>query len=180
MRTERVSLISVVAFLAAVPICAQTHSQPGTGEAETAPANSASFRSISSAAEKISYRFEEGSAPQRASWISSAESRFLSTETPFASDVTIQLATLMRGRVELGGFHRLSADENIYLGLPGGGAAPAWTVTLASHPALWSRAAVESGGFTIAFHPHASRNSEPAVQALRRLSRMAESACHSN
>ncbi|HET9401316.1 MAG TPA: hypothetical protein VFO34_10220 [Candidatus Acidoferrales bacterium] len=172
---KRVILSSATLLLAIAPVCAQLRTQPGS-TAQPGASQPSLPRATLPAESRIAYQFSTDSGRQETSWVSGAESHFLTVETPFISDVTFQVATLAHGHVELGGFHRMSANENFYLGLPGGGASPAWTVTLASHPALWSRAAVESGGFTLAFHAHSCRGSEPAVQMLRRLSRLAESA----
>lgn len=172
---KRVILGSVNLLFAIAPICAQTQTQPGSMAQASAPQPSLA-RVMVSAESRIAYRFSSDNAKLETSWVSGAESHFMTVETPFVSDVTFQVVTLAHGHVELGGFHRMSAIENFYFGLPGGGASPAWTVTLASHPALWSRAAVESGGFTVAFHPHGSRGQEPALEVLRKLSRLAESA----
>lgn len=172
---KRVILISAMLLFTIAPICAQAQTQPGN--ARPVDADGPIHVRVTLAAEaRISHPFASENAREETTWVSGAESHFLVVETPFISDVTFQVATLARGHVELGGFHRMSANENFYLGLPGGGALPAWTATLASHPALWSRAAVESGGLTLAFHARGCRGADPAVQVLRKLSRLAESA----
>lgn len=176
--TKRVSILSASLLFVIAPVCAQTRTQPGICADENAAPRPAAVHLSISLDTRMWPRFAEENSRQETSWVSGAETHFLTMETPFVSDVTFQVASLARGHVELGGFHRMSADENFYLGLPGSGGLPAWAVTLASHPALWSRAATESGGLTLAFHPHASRGPEPepAVQVLRKLSRLAESA----
>lgn len=176
-RVITIKTASAMLLFVATAAFGQTHVQPGQVSAD---ANSPAEKIAGPA--QISLKnsgaqFSVSREWQNADRFAGAEAQFQSMETPFVSDVTFPVATLLRGHIQMQGFHRMSADENVFLGLPGGGTLPAWNVTLASHPAQWSRAAVESDGFKIAFHAHGSRTPEPALQALRKISRLAESAC---
>jgi len=176
-RVTTIKTASVMLLFVAKAAFGQTHVQPGQTSVQPAAAAAAISDSLQVSSKNSNAQFAASREWQPRDLLAGAEAQFQSTETPFVSDVTFPVATLLRGHILMQGFHRMSANENFYLGLPGGGTLPAWNVTLASHPALWSRAAVESGGFAIAFHTHGSRAPEPALQALRKISRFAESAC---
>jgi hypothetical protein len=176
-RVTTIKTASVMLLFVATAVFGQTHVQPG--QISVAPSSRAAkiAEPVQISFKNSSMQFSSSREWQNTDPFAGAEAQFQSNETPFVSDVTFPVATMLRGHIQMQGFHRMSAVENIYLGLPGGGTLPAWNVTLASHPALWSRAAVESGGFLIAFHTHGTRAPEPALLALRRISRFAESAC---
>jgi hypothetical protein len=175
-RVVTIKTASVLVLLMATATFGQTHVQPGqvSVNANSPAAKIAGPLQISlknPGAQITASREWQTTGP-----FAGAEAQFQSSETPFVSDVTFPVATLLRGHIQMQGFHRVSSNENFYLGLPGGGTLPAWNVTLTSHPAQWSRATVESDGFAIAFHTHGSRAPEPALQVLRKISRFAESA----
>lgn len=176
-RVLTIKTASLLLLFVATAAFGQTHVQPGQVSAD---ANSPAGKIA--VPEQITFKnsgvqFVASREWQNRDPLAGAEAQFLSMETPFVSDVTFPVATLLRGHIQMQGFHRVSSNENFYLGLPGGGTLPAWNVTMTSHPAQWSRAAVESDGFAIAFRTHGSRAPEPALQALRKISRFAESAC---
>jgi len=176
-RVVTIKTVSVLLLFVATAAFGQSHVQPGQVSASL---NSPGAKIAGPA--QISFKNSSAQFTASREWqnperFAGAEAQFQSNETPFVSDVTFPVATLLRGHIQMQGFHRVSSNENFYLGLPGGGTLPAWNVTLTSHPAQWSRAAVESDGFAIAFRTHGSRAPEPALQALRKISRFAESAC---
>ena len=176
-RVTTIKTASVMLLFVATAVFGQTHVQPGQVSANTNSPGAKIAGPVQISLKNPGAQITASREWQTTDPFAGAQAQFQSSETPFVSDVTFPVATLLRGHIQMQGFHRVSSNENFYLGLPGGGTLPAWNVTLTSHPAQWSRAAVESDGFAIAFRTHGSRAPEPALQALRKISRFAESAC---
>jgi hypothetical protein len=81
------------------------------------------------------------------------------TETPFVQHVLVPVISLGGGRVEVGGYLRMSSTENIQMGLPGCGTLPAWSVATQNHPAVIVPRADASAGFNISFRLHGTGSS---------------------
>ncbi len=93
-------------------------------------------------------------------------------ETPFSQQVRLPFASLLRGRVKMGGFDRLAPTENLLWGLPGAGSLPAWGIGMQSHPGVFAPRADESYGLSLTIHfrrdPDALRGS-PLLRCLGRV-----------
>ena len=81
------------------------------------------------------------------------------TETPFVQHVLVPVISLGGGRVEVGGYLRMSSTENIQMGLPGCGTLPAWSVATQNHAAVIVPRADASAGFNISFRLHGNGSS---------------------
>ncbi|MGH9592762.1 MAG: hypothetical protein ACRD5L_06700, partial [Bryobacteraceae bacterium] len=91
-------------------------------------------------------------------------------ETPFASHVTVPVASL-GGHVQLAGYFCVQSSENYLMGLPGAGSLPAHSVSGLSHPGISAPPVDESYGFNVSFRIHAAATRDLGGQALHVISR---------
>ena len=71
------------------------------------------------------------------------------TKTPFVQQVDVRLASVLGGRIELGGYQSPWAMGNLLNGLPGSGSRPSWGVGSRTNPAAWTPNSSESYGLRL-------------------------------
>ncbi len=73
----------------------------------------------------------------------------VTTTTPFIQQVDVRLASILGGRIELGGYQSLRPMGNLLNGLPGSGSRPSWGVGSRTNPGAWTPSSQESFGLRL-------------------------------
>jgi len=166
-----------------LPAAAQNHFLPGRPASAAIPISSTRFETplLLSGPRYSANLLRLAPLESRGHNHSSAlESSIDYVETPFAQETRLPVAAFWGGRLELGGFDKLSPMENMLLGPPPSDSLRAWSVTAQAHQGVWVPLAEESYGLSLAVH--LKRNSPPGrhTQVWRCLARVvgAGHGCH--
>ena len=71
------------------------------------------------------------------------------TTTHFVQQVDVRLASILGGRIELGGYQSLRPMGNLLNGLPGSGSRPSWGISSRINPGAWTPSSQESFGLRL-------------------------------
>jgi hypothetical protein len=152
-KTMRKALLITMATLAGSwSAAAQQSAMPATSVAAvsvTRPIQQTSRRDMSYVRmPQMAATNERVSGP---SWVDSA---YDLTTTAFEQDVHVPMASLVGGRLQLGGYYRVVSAENFQMGLPGGGVLPSWSVGVQSHLLVTAPKMDQGAGFSVEMRLH--------------------------
>lgn len=74
------------------------------------------------------------------------------SQTPFVQQISMPLARIWGGHVQVKGFASFDSMENLLWGLPASGNLPARSVTTQSHVGVWAPSQEQSFGLTLTLH----------------------------
>jgi hypothetical protein len=149
---KKVLLITMAALAGGWPTGAQQSATPPTSSAAvsaTRPIEQVSRRDVSFVrGPQMTAINDRVSGP---SWVDSA---YDLTMTAFEQDVHVPMASLVGGRLQLGGYFRVLSAENFQMGLPGGGVLPSWSVGVQSHLLVTAPRMDQGAGFSVEMRLH--------------------------
>ena len=147
MRRTVVQLILLL--IAVVPATAQLRQLQVP---KASPARAAAFKAeehLQAAPAAPLARLRVGDARASSLVRKAAAAPVATTTTPFIQQVDVRLASILGGRIELGGFQSLRPMGNLLNGPPASGSRPSWGVGSRTNPGAWTPNSSESYGLRL-------------------------------